>query len=157
MKKVVIYTDGACSGNPGPGGYGVILRYGDQVKEFFGGFRKTTNNRMEILAAIVGLESLSERCQVELYSDSKYLVDSITKRWVYRWKANGWKRNQKERALNVDLWERMVELCQKHSVEFRWVRGHDGEEDNEKCDELAVQASKDSNLPEDTQYLKFLK
>lgn len=153
MKKVEIYTDGACSGNPGPGGYGVILRFGEHNKEVSEGFRKTTNNRMEILAAIVGLEHLKERCHVTLYSDSKYLVDSMTKGWVNRWKANGWKRNKTDPALNADLWERLLKLTQAHSVEFRWVRGHNGHPENERCDELATAAvNNKSGLAEDTGY-----
>ena len=152
MKEIIIYTDGACSGNPGPGGFGVVLSFNGQRREISGGYRKTTNNRMELLAAIAGMESLKEKCKVTLYSDSKYLVDSVTKGWVYRWKANGWRRNKKEQALNVDLWKRLLTLCQKHLVEFRWVKGHDGEEENERCDQLAVQAAGASNLPEDEGY-----
>ncbi|MCL6584591.1 MAG: ribonuclease HI [bacterium] len=153
MKQVEIYTDGACTGNPGPGGYGVILRYGEHRKELSGGFRLTTNNRMEILAAIVGLEALRERCQVILYSDSRYLVDSINKRWVFRWKANGWMRDKKERVPNADLWERLLKLLQLHSVEFRWVRGHNGQAENERCDQLATAAAaRGQDLPEDPGY-----
>ena len=153
MKKVIIYTDGACSGNPGRGGYGVILLCGEHRKELSGGFLKTTNNRMEILAAIVGLKSLKEKCRVILYSDSKYLVDAMNKRWIYRWKTNGWKRNKKDRALNVDLWEQLLKLCHMHSVEFRWIKGHNSIEENERCDELAVQATKASHLSKDTGYI----
>lgn len=153
MKKVTIYTDGSCSGNPGRGGYGVILSSGAHHKELSGGFLKTTNNRMEILAAIAGLKSLKEPCQVILLSDSKYLVDTMTKGWIYRWETNGWKRNKKDRVLNVDLWEQLLALCQIHSVEFRWIRGHNGTQENERCDELAVQAAKADHLPQDTGYI----
>ncbi|MEW5801931.1 MAG: ribonuclease HI [bacterium] len=153
MKQVEIYTDGAALGNPGPGGYGVILRYGEHVKEFSGGFRKTTNNRMEILAAIVGLESLKEKCRVIITSDSRYLVDSVTKRWVYRWKANNWKRGTRDQVPNADLWERLLNQLQTHSVEFRWIRGHNGHEENERCDELATTAASQSTLPVDTGYV----
>jgi ribonuclease HI len=153
MKKVTIHTDGACSGNPGPGGYGVVLQFGEHRREISGGFRKTTNNRMEILAAITGLESLKERCRVTLYSDSKYLVDSMTKGWVYRWKRNGWKRDKAGKVPNADLWKRLLSLCQAHVVEFRWVKGHEGDVENERCNELAVHAAKTSPLPEDRGYL----
>jgi ribonuclease HI len=153
MKEVEIYTDGAALGNPGPGGYGVILRFGPHRKELSGGFRKTTNNRMEILAAIIGLENLKERCHVIITSDSRYLVDSVSKRWVYRWKANGWKRDKKEQVPNADLWERLLKLMQVHSVEFRWIRGHNGHEENERCDELATNAAGKSSLPVDTGYV----
>ena len=116
MKSVTIYTDGACSGNPGVGGYGVVLLYGSARKELSEGYQLTTNNRMELLAVIKGLEALKEPCQVTLYSDSKYVVDAIEKKWVKKWQANGWKRNQKEMALNVDLWQRLLPLLEKHTV-----------------------------------------
>jgi len=137
IKKVKIYTDGACSGNPGPGGYGAILIYGNHQKEFSGGEPKTTNNRMEVLAAIIALEALKETCHVELYSDSRYLVDTIEKGWAKRWKKNNWKRNKNEPALNVDLWERLLTVLEKHKVDFFWVKGHAGHPENERCDELA--------------------
>ncbi len=124
MKTVTIYTDGACSGNPGPGGYGTVLLYGGARKELSGGYRLTTNNRMEILAVIKGLEALKEPCRVLLYSDSRYVVDAIEKGWVAKWRQNGWMRNKKERAQNVDLWERMTVLLEKHQVSFHWVKGH---------------------------------
>lgn len=142
MKSVEIFTDGACSGNPGPGGYGVILRYGGREKELSGGEAETTNNRMELTAAIKGLECLKEKCAVTLYSDSKYLIDAIEKGWVYKWKENGWMRNKREKALNPDLWERLLELLSMHEVELVWVRGHDGHEENERCDKLAVAMSR---------------
>lgn len=138
MKVVQLYTDGACKGNPGPGGYGAILRFGSREKELSGGEISTTNNRMELMAAIVGLEALTEPCEVTLYSDSKYLVDSVTKRWVYSWRKNGWKKADKKPTLNVDLWERLLIMLEKHRVAFVWIRGHDGHEFNERCDQLAV-------------------
>lgn len=138
MKEVEIFTDGACSGNPGPGGYGVILRYGNREKELSGGAAETTNNRMELTAAIEGLSALREKCRVILYSDSKYLIDSIEKGWVYKWKENGWMRNKKEKAQNPDLWEKLIALFEYHDVELVWVKGHDGHKENERCDNLAV-------------------
>ncbi len=140
LKTVQIYTDGACSGNPGPGGYGTILRFGDIEKELSGGEKETTNNRMELTAAIVGLETLKERCNVIIYSDSKYLIDSIQKGWVVRWKNNNWMRTSKDKALNCDLWERLLILLEKHVVNFVWVKGHNGHSENERCDKLAVMA-----------------
>ncbi len=140
MKSVTIYTDGACSGNPGVGGYGVVLLYGSARKELSEGYQLTTNNRMELLAVIKGLEALKEPCQVTLYSDSKYVVDAIEKKWVKKWQANGWKRNQKEMALNVDLWQRLLPLLEKHTVTFIWVKGHANNVENERCDFLARQA-----------------
>lgn len=148
-KKVIIYTDGACSGNPGPGGYGVVLLYNEHRKELSGGYRNTTNNRMELMAVIKGLEALKEPCQVALYSDSKYIVDAMNNGWAKRWRANGWMRNKKERALNADLWERVLELCERHDVSFHWVKGHADVEENERCDFLATEALKQPNLPED--------
>jgi ribonuclease HI len=149
--KVHIWTDGGCRpSNPGPGGYGVVLRYNGHCKELSGGFRHTTNNRMELLAAIVGLESLNRPCQVTLHSDSKYLVDAINLGWARRWQANGWKRNkQGDKALNPDLWQRLLELIAQHQVECVWVRGHSGVADNERCDALARQAAQAGDLPVD--------
>ncbi len=141
MKSVEIFTDGACSGNPGPGGYGVVLRYGEYEKELSGGEKETTNNRMELTAAIKGLACLKEPCRVTLYSDSKYLIDAIEQGWVYKWRENGWMRNKKEKALNPDLWERLLTLISLHDVEFVWVKGHDGHIENERCDKLAVEQS----------------
>ena len=140
LKTVQIFTDGACSGNPGPGGYGTILRFGDIEKELSGGEKETTNNRMELTAAIVGLETLKESCNVIVYSDSKYLIDSIQKGWVVRWKNNNWMRTSKDKALNSDLWERLLILLEKHVVNFVWVKGHNGHSENERCDKLAVMA-----------------
>ena len=140
MKKVTIYTDGACSGNPGPGGYGVVLLHKSHRKELSGGEAQTTNNRMEIMAAIIGLEALKEPCQVALYSDSKYVVDAIKEGWALRWRQNNWMRNKKDPALNPDLWERLLTLLTKHEVTFNWVKGHAGNPENERCDVLARQA-----------------
>ena len=153
MKSLDIYTDGACSGNPGPGGYGVVMLYNGNRKELNGGYRKTTNNRMEILAVIKGLESLKEPCNVTLYSDSKYVIDAITKGWVTKWKKNGWKRNAKDKALNVDLWERILELLDIHNVSFVWVKGHADNVENERCDCLARAAITEGNLEEDKGYM----
>lgn len=149
MKKVEIFTDGACSGNPGPGGFGVVLRFNGVEKELSGGFKNTTNNRMELMGAIAGLEALKEPCEVTLTTDSQYLVNAIEKGWVYKWKANGWMRNNKEEALNRDLWERLLRVMEKHRVRFQWIRGHAGHAENERCDRLAVQAASKDNLPED--------
>ena len=151
-RRVEIYTDGSCLGNPGPGGYGVVLLHGENRRELSGGFRLTTNNRMEMLAVIKGLEALKEKCDVTLYSDSKYVVDAVTKGWAQRWRANGWMRNRKERAINPDLWELMLPLCQQHEVEFRWVKGHAGVPENERCDRLAVAAAQQPDLPADSGY-----
>jgi ribonuclease HI len=149
---VIIYTDGACLGNPGPGGYGVVLISHNKRKELSGGFRLTTNNRMEILAAIKGLQSLNYQSKVTLYTDSQYLVDSMMKGWAQRWRANNWRRNQKEKAQNTDLWEQLLELCSLHNVTFLWVKGHAGDPENERCDELSVAAAKQKNLPPDSIY-----
>ncbi len=139
IKAVEIFTDGACSGNPGPGGYGVVLRYGQAVKELSGGEHETTNNRMELTGVIVGLSALKEPCKVTLTTDSKYVVDSITKGWVYGWKKKGWIKSDKKPALNVDLWEQLLPLLEKHEVTFVWVKGHAGHPENERCDRLAVE------------------
>jgi len=155
MKKISIYTDGGCSGNPGVGGYGCVLLCGEHRKEISGGFKLTTNNRMELLACITALEALKYECEVTLYSDSKYVVDGIEKGWAEKWKINGWKRNKKDRAENPDLWRRLLELCQKHSVKFEWVKGHSGNIENERCDELANEAMLQDNLLEDIKYLEY--
>lgn len=138
MKHVDIFTDGACSGNPGPGGYGAILRCCGREKELSGGEESTTNNRMELSAVIAALEALREPCDVTLTTDSRYVADSITKRWVYSWQKNGWIKSDKNKALNVDLWERLLPLLEKHIVNIVWVRGHVGHPENERCDALAV-------------------
>ncbi|MCL2499416.1 MAG: ribonuclease HI [Defluviitaleaceae bacterium] len=137
MKEVILYTDGACSGNPGPGGYGAVLLYKNRRKELSGGYNQTTNNRMEMLSVIIGLETLKEPCKVNLYSDSRYVIDAIDKGWALRWKKNGWMRNKKEPALNADLWERLLTLLQRHQVTCHWVKGHAGNPENERCDALA--------------------
>lgn len=139
LKVVELFTDGACSGNPGPGGYGVILKYKGNVKELSGKEAQTTNNRMELTAVIVGLSALKEPCCVKIYSDSKYVVDAMTKGWAKKWKSNGWIKSNKEPALNVDLWEQLLKLCKIHKVEFNWVKGHAGHAENERCDRLAVE------------------
>lgn len=152
MKAVTIYTDGACSGNPGKGGYGVVMLYGAARKELSGGFLKTTNNRMEVLAVIKGLEALKEPCDVKIYSDSKYVVDAIEKGWVTKWRSNGWMRNKKEKASNVDLWERLSELLKIHKVVFIWVKGHADNPENERCDQLAREAIQKNTLENDEKY-----
>ena len=152
LKHVTIYTDGAASGNPGPGGYGVILEFQGKRKELSGGYRRTTNNRMELLAAVVGLEALKERCEVNLYTDSAYLVNALNEGWAQRWRAHGWMRNKNEPALNLDLWERLLRLCEQHEVHFVGVKGHAGHPENERCDQLAQEAARGINLPVDTAY-----
>jgi len=149
MKKVELFTDGACSGNPGKGGYGAILKYNSYEKEFSKGYVCTTNNRMELMAAIAGLEALKEPCEVELFSDSKYLVDAIEKGWVYNWKKNGWIKKDRKKALNIDLWERLLLLMNTHKVTLHWVKGHDGHSENERCDKLAVLSYMTDSLFED--------
>lgn len=135
---VEIFTDGACSGNPGPGGYGAILRVGEHVKELSGGEANTTNNRMELMGVISALSALKYPCDVVLTTDSKYVVDSVTKGWAKGWKARGWIKSDKKPALNVDLWEKLLDLLEVHNVRFVWVKGHAGHPENERCDELAV-------------------
>ncbi len=152
LKEIAIYTDGGCVPNPGPGGYGVILIYGHRRKELSGGFRLTTNNRMELLAAIVGLETLKFPCKVKLYSDSRYLVDAVTKGWARRWQKNGWWRNKEKKAANIDLWEKLLALCDQHQVQFIWVKGHAGHPLNERCDELSMAALQQPDLPVDEGY-----
>ena len=142
MKTVDIYSDGACSGNPGPGGWGAILRYGKYEREMSGGERQTTNNRMELLAIISALQALNEPCKVFIHSDSKYVIDAVVQGWAKKWKANGWMRNKKDKALNVDLWKQLLELLDKHQVEFEWIKGHSGPPENERCDQMAVYESK---------------
>ena len=150
--KVLIYTDGSTLDNPGPGGYGVVLRYGENRRELSGGYRWTTNNRMELLACIEGLKALTRRCSVVLFSDSKYVVNGMTEGWVERWQASGWKLNNGQDVKNADLWQQLVEACQGHEVEFRWVRGHSGNPDNERCDRLALKAAQGQNLAADLAY-----
>ena len=138
MKHVYIYTDGACRGNPGPGGWGAILVYNGHEKELSGGHPETTNNRMELTAVITALAALKEPCEVTLTSDSKYVIDAITKGWAVSWRAKGWRKADKSPALNVDLWETLLGLLEKHKVEFVWVHGHTGHPYNERCDVLAT-------------------
>ena len=139
--NVTIYTDGACSGNPGPGGYGAILMYGSHKKELSGGDANTTNNRMELMGVITALEALNRPCQVDLYTDSQYVVNAIEKGWARKWQANGWMRNKKDKALNPDLWQRLLDLLETHQVTFHWVKGHAENSYNNRCDELAVAES----------------
>ena len=138
---IEIYTDGACKGNPGPGGYGVVLLAGRRRRELSGGFRKTTNNRMELLACIVGLRSLKRPSRVTLTSDSKYVVNAMVKGWAKKWRAKGWQLSPSKPAKNPDLWAELLDLCAEHTVEFKWVKGHNDHPENERCDALAVAAS----------------
>jgi ribonuclease HI len=151
---VEVYTDGACEPNPGPGGYGAVLKHPEtgKRKEVSGGFRKTTNNRMEIFAAIAGLEMLKQRCKVTLFSDSEYLVNAMAKGWAHSWKRKQWWHSKTERVPNLELWERLLALCDKHEVEFRWLKGHAGHVENERCDRLAMIALRAPNLPIDEGY-----
>ena len=142
MKKVTIYTDGACSGNPGPGGWGAILRYKDTEKELSGGAADTTNNRMELTAVIEALALLKEPCVVELYSDSKYVIDGLSKGWARGWQKRGWIKSDKKPALNPDLWERLLDLTDRHEMHYHWVKGHAENEKNNRCDQMAVAESK---------------
>jgi ribonuclease HI len=150
--RTIIYTDGSSLGNPGPGGYGVVIPADKGARELSGGFRKTTNNRMELLACIVGLEQLGIPSAVALYSDSRYVVDGITKGWAKKWQRNNWRKSNGESALNIDLWERLLTLCDRHDVCFIWVKGHAGNPGNERCDQLATQAAAKRELPPDTGY-----
>lgn len=140
QKSVAIYTDGSCLGNPGPGGYGTILRYNQHRKELSGGFRLTTNNRMELLAAIIGLESLTSECKVDVTTDSQYVRLGITQ-WLAGWKRNNWRTSQKQPVKNQDLWQRLDAACAKHQVQWHWVKGHNGHPENERCDALARAAA----------------
>ena len=142
MKQVTIYTDGACSGNPGPGGWGAILEWNGVEKEISGGAPETTNNRMELTGVIRALELLKESCVVELYSDSKYVIDALSKGWVYGWRKKGWIKSDKKPALNVDLWEQLLPLIDQHQVHYHWVKGHASNAKNNRCDELAVAESR---------------
>ena len=142
MKTVTLYTDGACSGNPGPGGWGCILEYNGHEKELSGGEKNTTNNRMELTAVIRGLEALKESCVVELYSDSKYVIDALEKGWAWGWKKRGWVKSDKKPALNPDLWDELLRLESIHTLHYHWVKGHAENEFNNRCDELAVAESR---------------
>lgn len=139
QKHVIIYTDGACSGNPGPGGWGALLAYGENEKELSGGEWETTNNRMELMAAIKSLEALKKPCKVDLYTDSQYLRQGIMQ-WIHGWKKRGWKNAQKKDVKNRDLWEKIDSLVERHDVTFHWVKGHSGDKKNERVDKLAVEA-----------------
>ncbi|MCD8249492.1 MAG: ribonuclease HI [Lachnospiraceae bacterium] len=155
MTKVTIYTDGAARGNPdGPGGYGTVLLYVDakgeeHVREYSHGYKKTTNNRMELMAAIVGLEALTRPCEVELHSDSKYLVDAFNQHWIDSWLKKNWVNSQKKPVKNPDLWKRLLKAKQPHQVRFVWVKGHDGNRWNDRCDQLATSAADGSDLADD--------
>ena len=149
---VLAFSDGAALGNPGPGGYGVVLKYRDAVTELSEGYRYTTNNRMELLGAIVALETLKRRCQVILATDSRYVVDGISEGWAEKWRANGWRRGKRGKALNPDLWARLLYAVSRHEVEFIWVRGHAGHPENERCDQLANEAAHSPNLTMDESY-----
>ena len=140
MKQVSIYTDGACSGNPGPGGWGAVLLYGQHKKEISGGEPSTTNNRMELTAVIAALSMLKEPCAVDLYSDSKYVIDALEKGWARGWKKRGWVKSDKKPALNPDLWAALLAECEKHEMHYHWVKGHADNPKNNRCDELAVAA-----------------
>ena len=139
---VYAFSDGSAIGNPGPGGYGAVLKYAENVKEFSQGYVRTTNNRMELLGAITALDALKGRQRVVLTTDSQYVINGIEKGWAARWQANGWMRNKKERALNPDMWERLLTVCNRHDVSFEWIRGHTGHTENERCDELANDAAR---------------
>lgn len=140
LKTIYLYSDGGCSGNPGPGGWGAVLKYLDNTKELSGAEPDTTNNRMELTAVIKGLEALKEPCKLVITSDSKYVVDGITKGWAAGWRKRGWKKADNKPALNADLWEKLLNLLERHDAEFRWIKGHDGHPENERCDQLAVSA-----------------
>jgi ribonuclease HI len=152
--EITIYSDGACLGNPGPGGYGVVLLWGPKRKELSGGFRLTTNNRMEILAVIKALQAIStkKRYNIKIYTDSRLVTNAFNEAWLTKWRQNDWKRNKKDKVLNVDLWKQLLNEVEKHDVEFHWVKGHADIPENERCDELARTAAQGTNLPIDTGY-----
>ena len=150
---IIIYTDGACINNPGPGGYGIVILDGKSRKELSGGYQLTTNNRMELMACIVGLKYLKSPSSVSFHSDSKYVVNGISKGWAEKWQANNWMRNKKEPAQNPDLWKQLLTLCEKHKVKFVWVKGHAGNQENEICDQLANNAATQENLLKDMGYI----
>tara|TARA_Y100000768_G_scaffold195661_1_gene146793 strand:- start:5435 stop:5896 length:462 start_codon:yes stop_codon:yes gene_type:complete len=153
MKKIKIYTDGSSIGNPGPGGYGIILYWEGKIRELTGGYRKTTNNRMELLAVIIGLESLKYKpSNVTIFSDSKYVIDSIEKKWVFNWEKKNFKGKK-----NHDLWKRLLEIYREHEIKFRWIKGHNNHPQNERCDFLALQSAKGSSLSIDEFYEKNIK
>jgi ribonuclease HI len=150
MKRVIIHTDGGCKGNPGPGGYGAVMVCGKHRKELSAGYRMTTNNRMELRAAIAALRTLSEPCEVELHSDSKYLIDAVSKKWIDGWVKRGWKTSAKEPVKNQDLWLELLDASVGHKIHWRWVKGHAGHTENERCDELANTAVAEKQLQEDS-------
>ncbi len=153
LPDVTIYTDGCCLGNPGPGGYGVVLLHGQRRKELSGGFRRTTNNRMELRAALTGLQRLKKRCRVTLYTDSRYLVDAVNQGWIGSWRKNGWQRKGTP-IPNADLWQELLKLWDQHDVTLVWVRGHAGNPENERCDQLSKEAARQPGLPVDTGYMQ---
>ena len=152
LKTVEMFTDGASSGNPGPGGYGVVLKHNNIRKELSAGFRKTTNNRMELMAVIEGLSALKSKCKVIIHSDSKYIVDAFQQGWIFKWAESGWRRDKRHKVENPDLWKKLFALVKEHEVEFNWVKGHNGHLENERCDILAVKASQSKNLQVDEYY-----
>ena len=154
MKKVILYSDGACSGNPGKGGWGSILEFNGTRKEFSGGYKNSTNNRMELMGIIEPIRLLKEPCEIEIYTDSKYVVNSINKKWIHGWVKRGWKRSDNEAVKNTDLWKLMLDLLEVHQLKFHWVRGHNEHEENERCDELAIAARMESDLEDDIEYDK---
>lgn len=152
-KKIVkIFTDGACSRNPGPGGFAAVLLYGEHRKEIAQGYRRTTNNRMELMAVICGLETLHEECSVQIFTDSRYVQDAFVKNWIKKWRSNGWKTSLRQDVANKDLWIRLGDLCEKHDCSFHWVKGHSQNQENNRCDELAVAAGKRLSLAVDHGY-----
>jgi len=154
---VTLYGDGACLGNPGPGGYGTVLLFGKHRKELSAGYRKTTNNRMELLGVLCGLEILKRPCALEIVSDSKYVVEAMQKSWPQRWRDRGWRTSGKSRAANVDLWVRVLAAAELHTVEWKWVKGHSGNRENERCDQLALAAAQGKNLAVDSGYEELTK
>jgi ribonuclease HI len=152
LDTISIYTDGGCLGNPGPGGFGAVLLYKDHRKELSGGYRLTTNNRMELMGAIAALEALKSRSKVLVHSDSQYVVNAVEKGWAQKWRRAGWRKPDKQMAMNPDLWERLLGLCSRHDARFVWVRGHSGNVENERCDVLAREAATKRDLPPDPGY-----
>ncbi|MDR2055252.1 MAG: ribonuclease HI [Desulfovibrio sp.] len=152
MKKVVVYTDGACLGNPGPGGWGAVLQHSGARKELSGGFALTTNNRMEIIAVLEGLAALREPCEVSLYTDSRYVSDALEKGWLDSWRSKNWLKSDKKPVKNIDLWQKLLPLLDRHKIRVHWLKGHAGHAENERCDELACRAAAASHLPPDTGY-----
>ena len=152
MKTITIYTDGSSLGNPGPGGYGIVIMQDGKTKEFSQGFRKTTNNRMELLATIIAIESSPKNVKIEIFSDSSYVVNAINKNWLDKWQKNGWKTANKKRVKNKDLWQRLLRILNQSQIKWNWVKGHAGNKHNERCDELAVLAAKSENLLIDSGY-----